>query len=130
MKENEVIQQKKYEKEQDDIKHIKEFIASCGALLFPQTRMPNLHPFRHQNSFRQRPSAANLGGFACMWRQVAVNKVWNIAPREGHRQYLQALERRELGLARARMCIAMLLISGVVLSIVSLCQEHVQRKTH
>ena len=31
MKENEVIQQKKYEKEQDDIKHIKEFIASCGA---------------------------------------------------------------------------------------------------
>ncbi|BDA49259.1 probable ATP-binding cassette sub-family F member 2 [Coccomyxa sp. Obi] len=30
VKENEVIQQKKYEKEQDDIKHIKEFIASCG----------------------------------------------------------------------------------------------------
>ena len=31
VRENEVIQQKKYEKEQDDIKHIKEFIASCGA---------------------------------------------------------------------------------------------------
>lgn len=28
---NEVVQQKKYEKEQEDIKHIKEFIASCGA---------------------------------------------------------------------------------------------------
>eukprot|EP00192_Tetraselmis_astigmatica_P008482 CAMPEP_0117676328 /NCGR_PEP_ID=MMETSP0804-20121206/16104_1 /TAXON_ID=1074897 /ORGANISM="Tetraselmis astigmatica, Strain CCMP880" /LENGTH=612 /DNA_ID=CAMNT_0005485439 /DNA_START=176 /DNA_END=2014 /DNA_ORIENTATION=- len=28
--ENEVIQQKKYEKEQEDIKHIKQFIASCG----------------------------------------------------------------------------------------------------
>jgi len=28
--EHEVIQQKKYLKEQDDIKHIKEFIASCG----------------------------------------------------------------------------------------------------
>eukprot|EP00873_Tetraselmis_striata_P001533 jgi/Tetstr1/421797/TSEL_012700.t1 len=28
--ENEIIQQKKYEKEQDDIKHIKQFIASCG----------------------------------------------------------------------------------------------------
>eukprot|EP00775_Hariotina_reticulata_P008171 gene8171-8362_t len=27
---NEVVQQKKYEKEQEDIKHIKEFIASCG----------------------------------------------------------------------------------------------------
>ena len=31
VQENEVIQQKKYEKEQDDIKHIKQFIASCGA---------------------------------------------------------------------------------------------------
>ncbi len=31
VRENEVIQAKKYEKEQDDIKHIKEFIASCGA---------------------------------------------------------------------------------------------------
>jgi ATP-binding cassette subfamily F protein 2 len=31
VRENEIIQQKKYEKEQDDIKHIKEFIASCGA---------------------------------------------------------------------------------------------------
>mmetsp|Transcript_33952 Transcript_33952/g.101058 ORF Transcript_33952/g.101058 Transcript_33952/m.101058 type:complete len:593 (-) Transcript_33952:440-2218(-) len=30
VKENEVIQQKKYEKEQEDIKHIKQFIASCG----------------------------------------------------------------------------------------------------
>ena len=30
VKENEVIQQKQYEKEQNDIKHIKEFIASCG----------------------------------------------------------------------------------------------------
>ena len=30
VRENEVIQQKKYEKEQEDIKHIKEFIASCG----------------------------------------------------------------------------------------------------
>merc|ERR1719313_125958 len=29
-KENEVNQQKKYEKEQDDIKHLKEFISSCG----------------------------------------------------------------------------------------------------
>eukprot|EP00878_Enallax_costatus_P000419 GHUV01000509.1.p1 GENE.GHUV01000509.1~~GHUV01000509.1.p1 ORF type:complete len:618 (+),score=174.18 GHUV01000509.1:250-2103(+) len=28
--ENEIVQQKKYEKEQEDIKHIKEFIASCG----------------------------------------------------------------------------------------------------
>ena len=28
--ENEVNQQKKYEKEQDDIKHLKEFISSCG----------------------------------------------------------------------------------------------------
>jgi ATP-binding cassette subfamily F protein 2 len=28
--ENEVVQMKKYQKEQDDIKHIKEFIASCG----------------------------------------------------------------------------------------------------
>lgn len=28
--ENETVQQKKYEKEQDDIKHIKAFIASCG----------------------------------------------------------------------------------------------------
>ena len=33
VQENEVIQQKKYEKEQDDIKHIKQFIASCGAHL-------------------------------------------------------------------------------------------------
>ena len=30
VKENEIIQQKQYEKEQADIKHIKEFIASCG----------------------------------------------------------------------------------------------------
>ena len=30
VRENEVIQMKKYEKEQDDIKHLKEFIASCG----------------------------------------------------------------------------------------------------
>eukprot|EP00197_Chlamydomonas_leiostraca_P002023 CAMPEP_0202857324 /NCGR_PEP_ID=MMETSP1391-20130828/315_1 /ASSEMBLY_ACC=CAM_ASM_000867 /TAXON_ID=1034604 /ORGANISM="Chlamydomonas leiostraca, Strain SAG 11-49" /LENGTH=610 /DNA_ID=CAMNT_0049536115 /DNA_START=82 /DNA_END=1914 /DNA_ORIENTATION=- len=30
VQEQEVIQQKKYEKEQEDIKHIKEFIASCG----------------------------------------------------------------------------------------------------
>ena len=30
VKENEIIQQKQYEKEQSDIKHIKEFIASCG----------------------------------------------------------------------------------------------------
>jgi ATP-binding cassette subfamily F protein 2 len=29
-KENEVNQQKKYEKEQEDIKHLKEFISSCG----------------------------------------------------------------------------------------------------
>ncbi|GAX84860.1 hypothetical protein CEUSTIGMA_g12281.t1 [Chlamydomonas eustigma] len=28
--ENEVVQMKKYQKEQDDIKHLKEFIASCG----------------------------------------------------------------------------------------------------
>jgi len=28
--EEEIVQQKKYEKEQEDIKHIKEFIASCG----------------------------------------------------------------------------------------------------
>jgi ATP-binding cassette subfamily F protein 2 len=28
--ENESVQMKKYQKEQDDIKHIKEFIASCG----------------------------------------------------------------------------------------------------
>ena len=34
VKENEVIQQKKHEKEQDDIKHIKAFIASCGACFF------------------------------------------------------------------------------------------------
>ena len=33
VKENEVIQQKKHEKEQDDIKHIKAFIASCGAYM-------------------------------------------------------------------------------------------------
>jgi len=30
VRENEVIQTKKYAKEQDDIKHLKEFIASCG----------------------------------------------------------------------------------------------------
>jgi hypothetical protein len=30
VEENETVQQKKYEKEQDDIKHIKAFIASCG----------------------------------------------------------------------------------------------------
>ena len=30
VRENEVIQMKKYHKEQDDIKHLKEFIASCG----------------------------------------------------------------------------------------------------
>ena len=30
VQENEVIQQKKYEKEQDDIKHLKAFISSCG----------------------------------------------------------------------------------------------------
>ncbi|KAL3154860.1 hypothetical protein ABBQ38_011402 [Trebouxia sp. C0009 RCD-2024] len=30
VKENEVIQHKKYEKEQDDIKHLKAFISSCG----------------------------------------------------------------------------------------------------
>ena len=30
VKENEIIQSKKYQKEQDDIKHLKEFIASCG----------------------------------------------------------------------------------------------------
>lgn len=30
VKENETLQQKKYEKEQDDIKHLKQFIASCG----------------------------------------------------------------------------------------------------
>ena len=30
VRDNEVIQQKAYEKEQADIKHIKEFIASCG----------------------------------------------------------------------------------------------------
>ena len=30
VRENEVIQMKKYAKEQDDIKHLKEFIASCG----------------------------------------------------------------------------------------------------
>ena len=34
VRENEVIQQKKYEKEQDDIKHLKAFIASCGELAF------------------------------------------------------------------------------------------------
>jgi ATPase subunit of ABC transporter with duplicated ATPase domains len=28
--ENEIVQMKKYQKEQEDIKHIKEFIASCG----------------------------------------------------------------------------------------------------
>ena len=32
VKENEVIQQKKYEKEQDDIKHLKAFISSCGKI--------------------------------------------------------------------------------------------------
>lgn len=30
VQENEVVQMKKYQKEQEDIKHIKEFIASCG----------------------------------------------------------------------------------------------------
>jgi len=30
VKENETIQHKKWQKEQDDIKHLKEFIASCG----------------------------------------------------------------------------------------------------
>ena len=30
MAENETVQMKKYQKEQDDIKHLKEFIASCG----------------------------------------------------------------------------------------------------
>ena len=31
VREQETIQQKAYQKEQDDIKHLKEFIASCGA---------------------------------------------------------------------------------------------------
>ena len=39
VKENEVIQQKKHEKEQDDIKHIKAFIASCGACLGSCTQL-------------------------------------------------------------------------------------------
>lgn len=30
VQENEVVQMKQYQKQQDDIKHIKEFIASCG----------------------------------------------------------------------------------------------------
>ncbi len=44
VQENEVIQQKKHEREQDDIKHIKQFIASCGArapraaLVYPYKR--------------------------------------------------------------------------------------------
>jgi len=37
---NEVVQQKKYEKEQEDIKHIKEFIASCGASCFGTCARP------------------------------------------------------------------------------------------
>lgn len=39
VKENEVIQQKKYEKEQDDIKHLKAFISSCGMHSLPSTSM-------------------------------------------------------------------------------------------
>jgi len=35
VRENEVIQQKKYEKEQDDIKHLKAFISSCGKPVVP-----------------------------------------------------------------------------------------------
>ncbi len=35
VRENEVIQQKKYEKEQDDIKHLKAFISSCGKPVIP-----------------------------------------------------------------------------------------------
>lgn len=30
-----VVQMKKYQKEQEDIKHIKEFIASCGESRYP-----------------------------------------------------------------------------------------------
>jgi hypothetical protein len=42
VKEDEVIQQKKHQKEQDDIKHLKEFIASAGtyANLVKQIRTP------------------------------------------------------------------------------------------
>lgn len=40
VKENEVIQQKKYEKEQDDIKHLKAFISSCGMHILPTHPMP------------------------------------------------------------------------------------------
>ena len=42
--ENRVIQQKKYEKEQEDIKHIKQFIASCGALPAPLRPLRPLRP--------------------------------------------------------------------------------------
>ena len=35
VRENEIIQAKQYEKEQADIKHIKEFIASCGWVPIP-----------------------------------------------------------------------------------------------
>jgi ATP-binding cassette, subfamily F, member 2 len=46
VKEDEVIQQKKHQKEQDDIKHLKEFIASAGtyANLVKQIRTPPAAP--------------------------------------------------------------------------------------
>jgi ATPase subunit of ABC transporter with duplicated ATPase domains len=42
--ENEVVQMKKYQKEQEDIKHIKEFIASCGERL-EHTAIMSSYPF-------------------------------------------------------------------------------------
>jgi hypothetical protein len=42
--ENEVVQMKKYQKEQEDIKHIKEFIASCGERL-EHTAIMSGYPF-------------------------------------------------------------------------------------
>jgi ATPase subunit of ABC transporter with duplicated ATPase domains len=49
VKEDEVIQQKKYQKEQDDIKHLKEFIASAGtyANLVKQICLPWLLSLLH-----------------------------------------------------------------------------------
>ena len=50
VRENEVIQQKKYEKEQDDIKHLKAFISSCGELCCigdHWKEQAELHPVYH-----------------------------------------------------------------------------------
>lgn len=60
--ENEIIQQKAYEKEQADIKHIKEFIASCGARPPPARCALSLPPATGtRGPPRDEPSGATSG---------------------------------------------------------------------